>query len=824
MPEHKQLDYIKPSVKFYPHQVDGIRHLAKLKSFLLADDMGLGKLSTLTEPVLTPTGWSVMGALGVGDFVVGADGMPNKVTAVHPQGTKEIVKVTFSDGSWTLCGYEHLWQVNTPVRKYRGDPPLVMTAREIVERGLVEKNGNRKWFIPMVAPVQFDLPSDHDLDPYLLGVLLGDGGLTHGCQLTTDDEIGASLVLPPGASMRQGNHRSEGISEFSFAGMRGYLRDLCLFGLGSHEKFIPEQYMWSSPENRIALLQGLLDTDGTTVESRGNPSTTVEYGTVSEKLAEQVRSLVQSLGGTVSIQEKMPTFTYNGEKKIGKRFYRMVLHLPSGIMPFRLERKALKWVQRTKYEPSRSIVSVDPWSEEEAVCITVANEDGLYVTRDFIVTHNSLQSLALAAIDVQMGWANKILVVSPATLKGNWEEEIALMTLFSSQVLEGTKKQRSTIIKGFRKSGIHILIVNYEQVTGHLDELNAIDFDITIFDEAHMIKTHNSKRTKACQKLNTKRNFLLTGSPMLGQVTDLWSLMARIVPDMENYFRYCNRYVVYGGYKDKQVMGVKNRDELHARLNEIMLRRLKEDELDLPPKNHIRVTVELGELQRKLYDEVVEEMRLTAPDPDAATPMEVENALTKFIRLKQICGTPSAISFGEDMDPYPDESPKLDEVVSRASEVVSRNGEHLVVFTQSRGVLSALVSRFKAAKLPTYQLHGGVPTAERQGVVRAWSDGPPAVIACMLQVAGVGLNMTKSSTVFMVDKLFVPKLMEQAEDRCYRIGQSKPVMIFEFITRNSIESRVEAILKNKKDLFDDVVETSNWKKKLYAAILEEEDE
>jgi len=437
----------------------------------------------------------------------------------------------------------------------------------------------------------------------------------------------------------------------------------------------------------------------------------------------------------------------------------------------------------------------------------------------------SLQALTVAAVDFQMGFASRVLVVAPASLKGNWQEEIAEHTLFRSVVLDGTPKKRSAIIEDFVQSDDHILVTNYEQIIPHLNELNAIEFDIVIYDEAHYIKNPKAKRTKATQGLRAKRHFLLTGSPMLGHVPDLWSLMYRIDPSMEKFYFFCNRYAVYGGFKDKQIVGVKNRDELYERLQKVMVRRLKNDVLDLPEKQYITIRLDLSPLQRKLYDDIKDEMKLAAPDPTTASSMEIENALTKFLRLKQVCGTPATLKF-EDGTKYPDESAKLDRASEMIEEIVKELGEHVVVFTQFRDVQRCMVERLTKVGIPSYQLHGDIPNADRVPAVTAWKNGEPSAMVAMLQVAGVGLNMATARKAIFLDKLFVPKLNEQAEDRIHRIGSSttQPVQIYQLAMRRTIEQRVEAILKTKRQLFDDVVETDSFKRKLYAALMADDED
>ena len=445
---------------------------------------------------------------------------------------------------------------------------------------------------------------------------------------------------------------------------------------------------------------------------------------------------------------------------------------------------------------------------------------GSFLLADEMGLGKTLQALTVAAIDFERGWANRVIAVTPASLKWNWKAEIQEFTKFSCYVLDGTPRQRTAQLEEFVDQKIDILIVNYEQVVAHLDHLNKIGFDIAIFDEAHYLKGHKTKRTKACHQLRSTRNFLLTGSPLLNQVNELWSLLYMIAPtEFPNYWKFVNRYAVFGGYKDKQIIGVKNSLELQERVAGVMLRRLKKDVLDLPDKQYVPVRIDLHPEQRKLYDQAVEEMKIDLPDNP--NPMEIENALSRFLRLKQICGTTAAISG------YEDHSTKLDVCVERAVEI-TENDERVVIFTQFRKIQECIMRRLQEDHgILCWELNGDTPKKERVAVVKDWANHPKSgAIVCMLQVAGVGLNMTAASKCIFVDKLFVPKLNEQAEDRLHRIGASKtqPIQIIHLIARNTIESRIESILKRKRKLFDTLVEDNTWRKALYTAIVAEDDD
>lgn len=431
----------------------------------------------------------------------------------------------------------------------------------------------------------------------------------------------------------------------------------------------------------------------------------------------------------------------------------------------------------------------------------------------------SLISLTVAAIDYEADPNTRTLIVAPASLKWNWGQELEDRTRFAFLILDGTRKQRSEQLDIFGENEHDILICNPEQVVGHLDEINALHFDIVIVDEAHLMKSPKAKRTKAIQGIEASRFFLLTGSPLLNQVNDLWSLIYRIDPTMfPKYWGFISRHAVLGGYLDKQIVGVKHHRELVDKLNTIMLRREKKDVLDLPDKIYVPILVDLHPEQQKLYKQAVDELQITLPDrPDA---MELENALTKMLRLKMICGTTACIPG------YDDHSTKLDVAVDRAVEVIG-NGEPVVVFTQFREVQRCMVTRLEEVGIHTFVLNGDTPIKDRVAIVQQWeayrAHGKPAALVAMLQVAGVGLNMTAASTAIFIDVLWVPKLNEQAEDRLHRIGQGKPVTIIKIVARKSVEQRVDQILKRKTKLFGTLVgDSDKWKRALVESVMDGE--
>lgn len=472
--------------------------------------------------------------------------------------------------------------------------------------------------------------------------------------------------------------------------------------------------------------------------------------------------------------------------------------------------------------------SLEPWVldsieyyEHQITGIRWMSKKGSFICADDMGLGKSLEAITTFAVDIKLGYSSKMIVVCPVSLKDNWADELDKFTRIPYVVLGNwDKKSPMSVVKRTQqilefaaKPGPKVLIVNYEQVSSHLPELNAIGFDIRVFDEGHYLQNHKAKRTKACMALFGRRTFHLTGSPMLAHVDGLWTLLNMVAPgEFPSYYTFLNRYAVFGGYKDKQIIGVKNEKELIEKLQYHMIRRLKEEVLNLKEPQIIQVRVDLHPEQRKLYEQAEEEMQITLPGNP--TPMMVDNALTKALRLKQICGTTAAF------EGYGDHSYKLDRSTEMLVEL-AENGHKTIVYTQFRDVLEAQVQRAKKEGLIVYELHGHVPKEQRIPLVRAWSADPrPAVIACMIQVAGIGLNMTASRHMIFLDKLWTPMLNRQAIDRANRIGQdeTQSVQVFELICKGTVENRVEQILRVKKKLFEALIEESDYKRRLVAAL------
>ncbi len=451
-----------------------------------------------------------------------------------------------------------------------------------------------------------------------------------------------------------------------------------------------------------------------------------------------------------------------------------------------------------------------------------------FILADEMGLGKSLSAATVAAIAFQEEKIKRLLIVCPGGLKPNWGEELDERCIFTWDILQGTAAKRRKQLDAFDKQ---VLIVNYEQLIPHVEQINAMKFDIVIYDEAHMISKfsgfqsdskYNSQRAAACHKLTAPRHFLLTGSPLTGMIDGLWSLLHRVAPrKFPNYWAFINRYAVYGGYDGKSITGIKNEFELRQKVATVMFRREKKDCLDLPEKMHIPVRLDMHPYQQKLHDEIKYTEQYT--NPTTGEVLEVANGMTRVLRRNQVCVTPFLLGDG-----FEDISVKLDKAQDQCKELIE-NGHSVVLFTQHRGVIECMERRLDILGIKHYAIHGHVKPEDRMPLVKKWTKeteaNKPGVLLCMFQVAGVGLNMTCSSHMIFTDRLYVPKLNEQAEDREHRIGQKNQVTIYVYTIRNSIEQTTEKILKVKAGIFGAIIaneDGKSWKEALIAALKEEE--
>jgi hypothetical protein len=802
LPEGVFVDWFKP----YPHQLVAAHFLNEIKTGMLLLDMGLGKAQPLSSPILTPTGWVKMGDIQLGDKVINSSGGVSNVTGVFPQGKKAIYRLTFSDESTAESCAEHLWTVNSATGKKRGYSNKTFSLKELMDAGLQYGNGNNKWYIPIVKPVEFEGDSSLPLDPYLLGCLLGDGCLGElSVNMTCHDyEIINELKQRLPANTKINNPNGYDYS-FVRVDKRGqsklliHLRELGVANLLSYYKFIPEIYLYSTIENRIEILQGLLDTDGSVYKDG-----TIQYFTVSPKLMEGVKHIVQSLGGVCRVKTKQGRYKKDGEYVNCQMCYVMTINLPQEVIPFKLTRKVEKLKKVKKYHPSRAIVKAEFIGEMEAQCISVDAKDNLYITNNFVVTHNTLISIMFT--EMQGDKFKKVLVVTPNSLKYNYKNEVEKFTNSKAYVYQGlvSKKGIAAELEGVKEA--KYIIVNYEYFNAkpvpatkserkdnvrYFDKKKKFDniglpvksIDCVICDESHKLKNEEANTTRNFIRTLGKKDhiILMTGTPAPSRIEELFTALHMIAPTLiktkSDYYRnFCglrNDEGTFGWVQDS----APKLKEIYELMSPFSIRKRKEDVLKhLPEKQVTRIVIELTASDLKAYEEV---------EKGVAFEMFGElkkgnsiNAMTTLLRLRQFTSMLKVKYMKEIFDRLVDENEKF------------------VVFDASVETLKVMHEQYKDLSV----LHiGDIDTLTRSELVNVFQEDDSCLIFFGSNATcNAGLTLTAASKLFQMQQPYTVGENDQLNDRIHRIGQKNFCNIYIPILKDTIDEMVFYLVEGKK--------------------------
>lgn len=303
---------------------------------LFTGPRGTGKGLPLDEPVWTPTGLRPIGGLSVGDTVCCPDGTSSSIIGVFRQGARDTFRITFEDGASVVCDDQHIWPIHF---QWQGPGYKLVTTTDLYKKSV----GKEKMYVPTLSRLDNQEQEELLVDPYTLGLILGDGSCS--------DEQGIRYCTADDDNLKQ----------------------LGIFNKRSREKFVPLNYLNASHQSRLALLQGLMDTDGTASMGHGT-----SFCSSSLQLAKDVQYLVWSLGGKASLSYKRNVDAWIVGIQPGNKF-----------QPFRLERKQQQVVPYMHKHLWRRITSIEKLGQQETVCIKIDHPKGLFVVRDFIVTHNT---------------------------------------------------------------------------------------------------------------------------------------------------------------------------------------------------------------------------------------------------------------------------------------------------------------------------------------------------------------------------------------------------------------------------------------------------
>ena len=767
-------------LEFLPFQLRGIDMAIKSPGgAIIADDMGLGKSLPLDARILTPTGWTTMGEIGIGNPVIGSDGKPTEIIGVYPQGNLEIFRVTFSDGAIAECSDDHLWSVRT----HRNGTEYQVLPLSKIRADLSNKQARCRYYIPMVQPVEFTC----------------------------------------------GDMLSESVESLYMQGANGCISRGDLTG---------------TIEQRIALLQGFLDTGN---DQPGNGA--LRFYSDSKQTVMNIAELAMSLGGNARRFTMSGNARHSGIPDTDQTIrYSVTLVLPEGIAPFRSKNRMARYRAHVGYRPVRRFISVESIGFKPAQCIRVAAADHLFVTNDYVLTHNTMQGIGIMNV---LSDARRVLVICQANMRIKWVQEIEKWK---------TDPDKSVgMAESTNFPDTDICVINYDILKKNLAALHTNPWDLVICDEAHNLKNPDSQRTMAVlgNLLESKkkehagarplplteggRMIHLTGTPRPNKVDELWSLLSSTRPDIWGHGKvakriFMNRYHPTAFLVKREVRGRKiigavptkepvRENELNMRLHATgsFIRRMKRDIPDLPEKFRtrldipVRLTKEDLQALREAETDILEiynrtrggdvnvrETSLAGPVINEITRIKPDTpAFHEIARVRHNLGIIKAPYCARFI---------LDELLDE-KDFAPENRTKTVVFAHHKDVISIIHEEAQNRMKGAFLVYDGSVTPKRKQEMVDRFQTDDRIRAIIISLAGTtGITLTQSARMRVVEPDWSPSNMTQTEDRIWRIGQTaKSVEIGYMSIAGTLDARIGNTIASKMESNERTINTVDFR-------------
>lgn len=763
--------------------------LAKVtKRLLLADGLGCGKAQPLNAKVLCSDGWRTIGSLIIGDTVVDPEGGYGVVTGIYDRGVMEVFEVRTNDGQSTRCTDDHLWEVITKRDRTMGRR-RVLPLKEIRKK-LRADCGYRqfRYGLPLAQPLppviqKTESSCQFPIDPYVLGCLLGDGGLKKNSLTFTNADsdvlirFNERLPKPVRLVYSQQYDYRVSVGNLGIADRNPLVvafRNCGLLDKRSNEKFLPDFVWQGSVEQRKEVLAGLLDTDGTASRQGA-----VSFCSTSERLVDDTRRLIESLGGFASKTSRITKYTHNGIKKEGKRSWLLTIRVP--FNPFTQEKKRLRYKVPYMF---RGIVSVESVGFEKVRCIRVTTKNNTYITDGTIVTHNTVSALTLIE---DPAFRPAVLVVPPA-LEMQWRRAIErFLPQLTFHALDSVGVYDFKVMKKC-KCG-HVMDARLKTKRGKLvcDACQAIVWSeafapdvvccsysklahwtapisqfakTVIWEECHALRRFQSNKSAAARDIGkaVPCRIGLSATPLYNYGGEIWNILECIAPGFlgpRDSFRetWCT-----GSGDSSREPALTDPEAFGAYLrgHGIMLRRTAE-EVGIKLGDHQKIVMPISSDITKFNDAVSGRASQLARIILSDARVGLGNAMNQMeTLLRQATGLAKA------------------HAVCDFVELLLEQDIPVVLFGHHHAVYNVWTERLKNWKPAMYT--GQESKLQKDAAVTRFINGDASVFICALR-SGEGLDglQKRSCTAVFGELDWTDAVHQQCSGRLYRDGQLHPV-------------------------------------------------
>ena len=408
---------------------------------------------------------------------------------------------------------------------------------------------------------------------------------------------------------------------------------------------------------------------------------------------------------------------------------------------------------------------------------------------------------AIAAVEILAGKVGleRVLIISPTSLKHQWKQEIEKFCGRSAEVVEGSLAKRARLYT----SDSFYKIINYEVVHRDLDLIKNWAPEMIILDEAQRIKNWKTRRAQSVKKLDSKYALVLTGTPLENRLEELHSIVEFVDRfHLGPMFRFIAEHQHVD--KDGRVIGYRNLSMIGKSLKPILVRRTKKEVLkELPERLDKNYFVPMTDEQMKYHEENRETVaRIVAKWRRLGFLPETDQRILMIAlqNMRMSCNSTYLL------DKKTDYGIKADELISVLEEVFEQPDAKVVIFSQWLGTHEILLDRLKSSKRNYVLFHGRIPGTKRNELIRQFKNDPDCRVFLSTDAGGVGLNLQNASAVINMDLPWNPAVLEQRIGRIHRLGQHRPVRVVNFVAQGTIEHGMLSLLSFKQSLFSGVLD------------------
>ncbi len=411
----------------------------------------------------------------------------------------------------------------------------------------------------------------------------------------------------------------------------------------------------------------------------------------------------------------------------------------------------------------------------------------------------TIQAITVALMKKEIFGFNKVLIVSPSSVKDQWKREITRFTDETAIVVEGPRKKREEI---YTNSSCFFKITNYEAVLRDILLISRWKPDFIILDEAQRIKNFETKTHQAILALPHSHSLVITGTPLENKLEDIYSIVQFSDPALLTpLWAFAANHMYLSKFKSNKVLGYKNLDIVHAKLKNLLIRRTKEAVFEsLPEQLENNYFLDLSFEQREIHQGMLHSL-LVIINKKVLTPIDIKRMQKILLSMRMVCNSTYLI------DKETNISPKLSELALILKDLVISNQRKVLIFSEWTTMTYLISKVLSDMGIPFVDFSGKIPVNKRQLLVDEFQNNPECKVFLSTDAGGVGLNLQSADCLINFELPWNPARLKQRIGRINRIGQkSQSINVINLISRNSIEEKVYAGIQLKQELFDAVLE------------------